>query len=109
MSSIEDRRKTFEAKFKNDEDLQFRANSRAVKQLGFWAAEKLGMSGDDADCYAQSLVDIDFDEPGVANVFRKIKQDVSQQGKEVDDAEMQQVFNEKLAAAKISLMEMTTG
>ncbi len=104
--SMNDREKAFENKFKNDNDLKFRAHSRAVKQFGFWAAEKLGMSGDDAECYAQNLVEIDFDEPGVANVLRKAAEDLSKQHQEITTDEMQLVYNEKLAAAKVSLMEV---
>ncbi|MGD8550248.1 MAG: DUF1476 domain-containing protein, partial [Methyloceanibacter sp.] len=48
MTSFDDREKSYEKKFALDEELQFKSNARRNKLLGLWAAEKLGMSGDDA-------------------------------------------------------------
>ena len=102
--ALNDRQKAFEQKFKNDQDTQFRVQSRAVKQFGFWAAEKLGMSGEDAECYAAAVVESDFEEPGVEDVFRKVETDFKALDIVCDRAEMQSVFNEKHAAAKASVM-----
>lgn len=91
--------------FHNDETLKFRAHSRAVKQFGFWTAEALGMSGDDAECYAQSLVDIDFDEPGVGNVLCKARKDLSCHGRDVTIERLEEVFDDKYATAKVSVLQ----
>ena len=91
--------------FHNDEDLKFMAHSRAVKQLGFWVAESLGMTGDDAECYAQSLVEIDFDEPGIDNVFTKAKKDLSGHGKETSTEMLESIFREKFTTAQISVAQ----
>ena len=52
MSSFEDRQKGFEAKFAHDSEMQFKAEARRNKLLGLWAAEKMGLTGDDAQCEA---------------------------------------------------------
>lgn len=76
MTGIDDRGDAFEKKFAHDEEMQFKAMARRNKLLGLWAAEKLGLSGDDAEDYAKSVVRSDFEEPGDEDVFRKVKADL---------------------------------
>jgi hypothetical protein len=54
----------FEKKFAQDEEKLFKAHARRNRLIGQWAAEKLGMSGTDAESYAKALVTIDMDKPG---------------------------------------------
>jgi len=37
-----------------------------------WVAEKLGMSGDEANAYAREVVAADFEEAGDGDVVRKV-------------------------------------
>jgi hypothetical protein len=62
MSIFDDREKAFEAKFRNDQETQFKINIRRDKLLGLWAAEKLGLTGDAAQAYALAVVDAEFSE-----------------------------------------------
>ena len=39
-----ERKKGFEAKFKMDEEMEFKVSARRNKLLGLWLAEKLGLS-----------------------------------------------------------------
>ena len=87
MSSFDNREKGFEKKFAHDEELKFKATARRNKLLGLWAAEKLGLTGDDADNYAKSVVKADFEEPGEEDVFRKIRGDFDD--KSVDQSDLQ--------------------
>jgi hypothetical protein len=105
MSGLQDREKAFEQKFKMDQDLQFKVNSRAVKALGLWAAEKLGMSGDDADCYADTVVDADFDEPGFEDVYRKVMADFDAKGVNIEKSEIVETLDQKLAIVKQELSQ----
>ncbi|MEO1248775.1 MAG: ATPase inhibitor subunit zeta, partial [Pseudomonadota bacterium] len=43
MTTFEDREKGFEAKFKHDQELQFKVANRRNKLLGLWAADLLGL------------------------------------------------------------------
>lgn len=103
--TLQERQKAFENKYKNDQDMQFRVHTRAVKQFGFWAAEQIGLTGEDAECYADQVVDADFEEPGVQDVFRKVDIDFKARNIISDKSEMQRVFDEKLIAAKASVMD----
>ena len=56
MSGFDDRKKGFEGKFAHDEELKFKAEARRNKLLGLWAAELMGISGDEANEYAKSVI-----------------------------------------------------
>src|SRR5215831_9455477 len=56
MTTFDKREEAFEKKFAQDEALKFRATARRNKLLGLWAAEKLGLSGPDAEAYAKEVV-----------------------------------------------------
>lgn len=97
--AMEDREKGFERKFAHDEELQFKANARRAKLVGQWAAEKLGLSGAEADAYAKSVVVADLAEAGEEDLFRKIRSDFDAQKIEQSDHQIRRVMDEKLAEA----------
>jgi hypothetical protein len=100
MTTFDKREEGFEKKFALDEELQFKANARRNKLLGAWVAEKLGLSGADADAYAKSVVLADFEEAGEEDVFRKVRADLDAKGKtDITDQMLRQTMNELLAKA----------
>ena len=60
MTTFDKREEGFEKQFAVDEELRFKANARRNKMLGLWAAQKLGLSGAEADEYAKAIVLADF-------------------------------------------------
>jgi hypothetical protein len=76
MTSFDDRANAFESKFAHDADMQFRAEARANKLLGLWAADILGKTGEAASDYAMTVVAADFEEAGVEDVVRKVAGDL---------------------------------
>lgn len=94
--TLDNRKDAFEAKFKHDEELQFRVNTRTSKIFGLWAAEKLGLSGAEAEAYAGMVVDADFDEPGFDDVLRKVSGDFNEKGVSYTD----HLLNAELEIAK---------
>lgn len=87
MSTFDKREQGFENKFAHDEELRFKAEARRNRMLGMWAAEKLGLSGEEAEAYAKSVVLADFEEPGDEDVYRKVKGDF--EAKNIDVSEHQ--------------------
>lgn len=85
MNTFEDRQKGFERKFALDEELRFKSTARRNKLLGLWAAEKMGLSGDEAQAYAREVIKADFEEPGEEDVFRKIRGDFDAKGVDQSD------------------------
>lgn len=76
MSTFDDREHAFEAKFAHDEEMNFKAQARANKLLGLWAAEMMGKSGDEAAEYAKEVIRADFEEAGHEDVVRKVLADL---------------------------------
>ncbi len=99
MSSFDKREEGFEKKFAHDADLKFKAEARRNKLLGNWAAGKLGLSGADADAYAKSVVVADFDEPGDADVLRKVSKDFADKNVAISDSEIRTEMDTLLGQA----------
>ena len=82
MTGFSDREKAFEAKFKQDQELQFKVTARRNKMLGLWAAELLALEGADAQAYAMEVVKSDFEAPGDDDVLAKVLDDLT--AKDID-------------------------
>ncbi len=100
MSTFDDRENAFETKFAHDAELRFKAEARANKLLGLWAAGLLGKSGPEADDYAMGVVRADFAEAGDEDVIRHVAADLA--GK-ADAAAIRAKRAECLTAAKHQL------
>ncbi|ALG90297.1 MAG: DUF1476 domain-containing protein [Confluentimicrobium sp.] len=101
MTTFDDRENAFENKFAHDEEMKFKAQARANKLLGLWAAELMGLSGEEAAEYAKSVVKADFEEAGHEDVFRKVAGDL---GDKADERTIRTRMVEVLAEAKAQLM-----
>lgn len=99
MTSFDDRQKAFESKFAHDEELKFKATARRNKLLGRWAAEKMGLSGDEAETYAKDVVLSDLEEPGEEDVFRKIRKDLDDKGVDQSDHQIRRTMGDLMAEA----------
>lgn len=99
MTTFDKREEGFEKKFAFDEELQFKAGARRNKLLGLWAAEKMGLSGPEADAYAKSVVVADFEEAGDEDVFRKVRGDFDAKSVKQTDHQIRQSMNELMATA----------
>lgn len=104
MTTFNDREKAFEDKYKHDQELQFKVEVRRNKLLGLWVAELLGKAGDEAEAYAKEVVASDFEEPGDADVVRKIMGDMEQAGAELSEHRLRKQMDELLAVAKEQVM-----
>src|ERR1700744_3776718 len=99
MTTFDKREEAFERQFAHDEELKFKATARRNKLLGLWAAEKLGLTGADADAYAKSVVLSDFEEVGDHDVVRKIRTDFDAKGVEQSDHQIGRVMTELMEKA----------
>ncbi|MDQ0350055.1 DUF1476 domain-containing protein [Ancylobacter vacuolatus] len=99
MSTFDNREDAFEAKYAHDQNLRFKAMARRNKALGLWAAEKLGLTGDEASTYAGSVVAADLEEAGDEDVYRKLKADFDAKGVDVSEHRIRRTMDELLAAA----------
>lgn len=99
MTSFDDREKAYEKKFAHDAELKFKASARRNKLLGVWAAEKMGMTGDDVEHYAKGVVLADLEEPGDEDVFRKVRSDFNDAGIDQSDHQIRRTMEELMDKA----------
>src|SRR4249919_3232196 len=99
MTTFDKREEGFEKQFAHDEALKFKASARRNKILGLWAAEKLGLSGAQAEAYAKEVVMADFEEPGDDDVLRKIRRDFDAKGINQSDQQIGRTMDELMAKA----------
>jgi hypothetical protein len=99
MSTFDKREEGFEKKFAHDEELRFKATARRNRLLGMWAAEKLGLTGDEATAYAKDVVMADFEEAGDHDAFGKIRKDFDAKGVAQSDHQIRRTMDELMAQA----------
>jgi hypothetical protein len=80
MTTFDKREEGFEKQFAHDEELKFKAIARRNKMLGLWAAERLGLSGAEAENYARAVVLAEFEQGGDSAVIAKIRNDFEAKG-----------------------------
>ena len=84
--AFHDRGKSFEAKYKQDQELEFKITARRNKLLGEWLAGELGIEDDAAEAYAKDVVIADIEEPGDEGVIRKVMADIAEKNLEITEA-----------------------
>jgi hypothetical protein len=99
MTTFEDREKGFERKFAHDEELKFKATARRNRLIGLWAADKMGLTGDEAQAYAREVIKADLVEPGDADVFRKVRADFDAKGVIQSDHQIRRIIGEMMVEA----------
>ncbi|HIF58004.1 MAG TPA: DUF1476 domain-containing protein [Rhodospirillales bacterium] len=85
VNSFNDREKGFEAKFKFDQETEFRITARRNKLLGLWLGEHLGLNESEIDDFSASVVASDLEEPGDEDVIRKCMADIQMRGAKISD------------------------
>jgi hypothetical protein len=98
MTNFEDREKGFERKYINEQEVQFKINSKRNKLLANWASEILGFNEQQKNNYINEVIKADFEEAGDDDVFRKIKKDLGV--KNIQDKEIRQKMSEFLDIAR---------
>jgi hypothetical protein len=101
MTTFDEREKTYERKFALDEELRFKATVRRNKALGLWAAEKLGITGPEADAYAKEVIRADFAQPGDEDLVTKLRGDFAAKSVAVSDDEIRAALVELMATAVV--------
>jgi hypothetical protein len=99
MTTFDKREEGFEKKFALDEEQKFKAMARRNRLLGLWAAEKLGLSGEEANAYAKEVVAADFEEAGDNDVLHKVLKDLTAKGNAITEAELRAKMDELMAQA----------
>ena len=105
MTGFDERESAFENKFALDETMMFKAEARCCKLFGLWIAEKLGLSGEEANAYASGIVSANLEEPGFDDVKRAVAPDIAEKKLEISDAELDTKIAEFFATAQQQIKE----
>ncbi len=105
MSGFDDREKGFEAKYRVDQELEFKINARRNRLLGVWAAELMGVTGEAAESYAKDVVAADFDNPGDDDVVQKVLKDLADKDVAMEEADIRKKMDELRAVARQQFAE----
>lgn len=105
MTTFDGREKAEEAKFARDEEMAFRITARRNKLVGQWAAAKMGLTAEETDSYAKSVVQADFEEVGDEDVIRKVMGDLTGAEVETTDEEVRQALVDLAVEARRQLMQ----
>jgi hypothetical protein len=100
MNKFNEREKSFEKKFANDEELRFKISARSNKYLGEWANSRLKKEEKEKQSYIQEIIKADMEEAGNEDVFRKIKKDFQIASVSVEDSEIREQMEKALLRAK---------
>jgi hypothetical protein len=105
MTTFDDRERAEEAKFARDNEMEFRITARRNKLVAHWAATRMGLTPEETDSYAKSVVQADFEEVGDEDVVRKLLGDLTAAGIDTSDEEIRTALAEQTVAARRQLME----
>ncbi len=100
MTTFDKREEGFEKQFAHNEELKFKATARRDRLFGLWAAEKLGITGAEADAYAKSVViaDIETHDP-----VAKVREDFDAKGVAQSEEQIRRVMNDFMARAVVEI------
>ncbi len=104
MSTFDDRERAEEARYALDQETQFRVNARRAKLLGLWAAELLGLTDENAEQYAKSVVLADLEEAGENDIIRKVRDDLAKAGIARSEADIRTELARLLPVAREQIM-----
>lgn len=90
---LRDIEQSYEAKYKLDEELHFKVTSRCNKMFGLWAADHLGLDGQQAEEYARRLVRHNLDQPHGASVVDAVLGEFKDSGVRLTEADVHAAFN----------------
>lgn len=105
MTTFDNRENAFENKFAHDQEMQFKVTARRNKLVGLWAAEKMGLTAEEATAYAVSVVQADFEEAGDEDVVRKLLGDLTTAGVDADEASIRIALDEQMVEARRQFIE----
>ncbi len=81
-------------------ELEFKAEARRNKLLGYWLADKMGLDEAAAEAYASEVVRSDLDEPGIEDVVRKVMADINDKNLGISAADIRAKISELLPIAR---------
>jgi len=86
-----------------EQDTREGVTARRNILIGLWTADRLGLTGSEAEAYAWSVHFADIEEPGHDDVIGKIAADLADHGASVCDRGLRRHLREMQARAELQL------
>ena len=86
MSSLDERKKGFEAKFQQDQDAKFKLRALRNKLVGQWAASLINPSNEEE--YIKEVRIADLEKPGDDDIIEKLINDFNSKNLNIDKNEI---------------------
>ena len=102
MNTFDERKKAFEAKFLQDEDIKFKLRAKRNKRIAEWAADLLSKTGDEN--YIKEVRESDLKKPGDDDIIDKLLNDFSKYNINVNREEIINKINEYENIVKQEMM-----
>ena len=107
---FDERERAFEAKYRHDEEIEFKIGARTAHLFGLWAAERLGLAGAAAEDYARAIRDADLAQPRHLELLHKVAADLAAHGKTMtEEALRAQLESLRAEARKLIADELGSG
>jgi hypothetical protein len=100
--AFQDRENTFEKQFAHDEDLRFKAIARRNKAVALWVAQAKGLSGAEAEKYANEFVGAQVGKSD-GDVEAALRADLELGGTDLSDHRLSKKMDEEMMAAIASI------
>ncbi|MEE9140634.1 MAG: DUF1476 domain-containing protein [Alphaproteobacteria bacterium] len=100
MTTFKDREKAFEAKYRHDQETEFKVMVRRNKLLGQWAGPLIGLTGADAEAYTKEVIKSDFEKAGDDDVLQKVFKDFTDKGVGISEHRLRKEMDHLLEVAK---------
>jgi hypothetical protein len=88
MTTFDEREKSYERKFQQDEELAFKIKARRRHLLGLWAAQRLGLGPVEAEAYAHAIAESGLTHHGDDDAVERIVTDLAAKGVALDAAQV---------------------
>jgi len=100
MTLFDDRKDVFEKAFVKDGVRDFKIEARLAKLFGLWAAEELGLEGDNMQTYAREVITANLKEPGFEDIFERVQKDFDKKELDISRATMEAVLRKCMGQAR---------
>lgn len=103
MTNFDNKEKAFENKFAYDEEKKFKITARAYKLLALWAAKMMNRTEDEANQYADSIINQLLQDLSGKQIIKSIFEDCKNSGITITE---HQISNEFANFSKIAAEQL---
>jgi len=106
---LEERKRAFEAKYQQDEEIKFKTRNRANRLLGLWLAGKFGFDEAQTQAYAKDMIETGFADALGVGVIAKALGDLAAHGQNMSEHGLRREMERLTAIAREQIVTEILG